>query len=295
MTPRPLPPRRLPPRCRPGGFTLFELVVALAAVAVLAALLLPALGAALGEARSLQCRGNLRQIGLAYRQYLTDSAGLWPPILSTEAPKVQLSRLQEETGLVTAPPRPAPDWGQPGPHWSIVLWPYLGDLRLLTCPADPKADLRGSAVVPAGHEHEAALANAPPESYGLNVILFRTADDLRRQAGCTWGTHGDADYNGLTSFTTQAEQRRQIPLIDSRILFFCGAAGQTVGSQYNIAFRTSGMVERWEWHPWPAHAAYTDAPGRGSNYLFGDGHVEFRDPLPDAWEWGYELTRRGGR
>ncbi len=287
MTPR--PPRR------PSGFTLLELAVTSVILGILMALLLPALGMLIGYARTVQCQKNLGQIGMAYREYLTDSAGLWPPILSTEAPTVALDRLHEDTGLAAAPARPAANWGQPGPHWSIVLWPYLGDLRLLTCPADPKADLRGDAVLSAGQQHQVGLLNAPPESYGLNILLFRTADDLRRQAGCTWGTHGDADYNGLASFTTLAEQRAQIPAIGQRILMFCGTSGQTVGSQYNFTFRTRvpGMVERWEWHPWPASAAFADEPGRGATYLFVDGQVEFRDDLPDPWEWGYDLTHRG--
>jgi prepilin-type processing-associated H-X9-DG protein len=263
----------------------------MAILAVLAALLVPCLQVAVGEARSLSCRSQLHQIGLAYSQYLSDSAGLWPPILTTEAPAALLDQMRIDTGLVPAPARPAANWGQPGPHWSIVLWPYVQNVDLFTCPADPKAGLRGAAVVAAGHEHDIALLDAPPESYALNVILFRTADSMRRQAGCTWGTHGDADYSGLAGYTTVSEQRRQFPVLGGRILFCCGAAGLTVGSQMNVVFRTSGLVERWEWHPLAATAAFADEPGRGSNYLFADGHAEFRDTLPDSWEWGYELTR----
>jgi prepilin-type processing-associated H-X9-DG protein len=281
----------LPPSRR-SGVTLIEVLVIMAIMAVLAGLLAPAVQAAIGAARSLACRSQLRQIGEAYRQYVSDSSGLWPPILSTEAPTALMDSIQQQTGLVPAPARPAVGWGQPGPHWSIVLWPYLEDLAVFTCPADPQAGLRGDAVVAPGHEHEVAFINAPPESYGLNVILFRTIDDWRRLAGCTWGTHGDADYNGLANFTTLAEQRRQIPAIDQRVLFFCGTSGQTVGSQYNVAFRAGkAFVERWEWHGRPAPAAFVDDPGSGSNYLFGDGHVEYRQPLPDPWEWGYDLHR----
>jgi prepilin-type N-terminal cleavage/methylation domain-containing protein/prepilin-type processing-associated H-X9-DG protein len=280
-----------PPRSRHSGFTLVELVVSLTVLAVLAAMLMPAVGAVVGSARSAQCQANLRQIGIAYQQYMTNSKGIWPAILSTEPPRPVLDRLCEETGLSAAPARPAADWGQPGPHWSVVLWPYIQDLRLYTCPADPKAGRRGAAVLGPGQQHQVALLDAPPESYGLNIILFRTADDVRRKAGCSWGTHGDADYSGMTGCTTLSEQRRQFPSLSQRILFFCGTSGQTVGSQYNFTFRTQvpGLVERWEWHPWPASAAYADEPGRGSNYLFADGRVEFRDELPSPWEWGLDL------
>ncbi|MBM4017912.1 MAG: prepilin-type N-terminal cleavage/methylation domain-containing protein [Planctomycetes bacterium] len=282
---RPHAPRR--GGLRPPGFTLIELLVVLAILAVLAALLAAAALEAIGLAWMVRCQGQLRHIGVAYRQYLTDSGGVWPPILTSEAPTALLERIEAESGY--APALRAPARGQPGPHWSIVLWPYLQTFQVCTCPNDPRKGLRGEEVVALQGRGAVALVDAPPESYGLNIILFRTADDMRRRAGCAWGTRGDSDYSGLTSCTTLAEQRRQFPALDSRILMFCGTAGQTVGSQYNIAFRTSGLVERWEWHPRRASAAFADEPGRGANYLFAGGHVEFRDELPGPWEWGYDL------
>jgi len=281
-----------PGRGRPPGFTLIELLFVIAILATLAALLVPAVLGVIGAADSLRCRNHLRQIGAAYRQYLMDSGGVWPPILTSEAPTDLLREIEADTGLRAAPARPAADWGQPGPHWSLVLYPYIGDIRIYTCPADPKADRRGRDVLAPGKEHSVGLLGAPPESYALNVILFRTADDMRRQAGCTWGTKGDADFfNGLQSCTTLAEQKQMIPSLEARILFFCGASGQTVGSQFNVPFRACGLVERWDWHPHRASAAFADEPGCGSNYLFGDGHVEYRDALPGLWEWGYDLGR----
>ena len=289
-TPTPAPCRRSVP-----GMTLIEMLVVLGILAVLAALLYPALWKAIEAANSARCQNQLRQIGIAYRDYVQGSGGLWPPIFSLDPPPADLFKaIEAETGLVMAPARPAANWGQPGPHWSIVLWPYLDSLELYTCQSDPKAGQRGSEVVPAGREHTVALLDAPPESYALNVILFLTADDFRRQAGCTWGTKGEVDFNGLASYTTESEQRRLFPGLANRILFFCGASGQTVGSQFNVPFRSrpglSG-AERWEWHYGRASAAFADEPGCGSNYLYWGGQVEYHDQLPDLWAWGYELTR----
>ena len=62
----------------PRGFTLVELLVVVAVVAILAALLLPALASAKERSKGAACLSNLRQIGLAIRAYADDSSGNIP-------------------------------------------------------------------------------------------------------------------------------------------------------------------------------------------------------------------------
>jgi prepilin-type N-terminal cleavage/methylation domain-containing protein/prepilin-type processing-associated H-X9-DG protein len=57
------------------AFTLLELLVSLAIIAVLAALLLPALARGRGSAQQVRCGSNLRQLGLAAHMYWDDNAG----------------------------------------------------------------------------------------------------------------------------------------------------------------------------------------------------------------------------
>ncbi|NUQ00715.1 MAG: DUF1559 domain-containing protein [Armatimonadetes bacterium] len=156
---------------RRRGFTLIELLVVIAIIAILAAILFPVFAKAREKARQSSCSSNLKQIGLAHQQYISDYDEKF-----VKDPNCWSSDLWATTGH--------------NYYWYDLLVPYVKNQQIWLCPSDS--------------DHDSVTCGGTVQNYKtdytMNQWLQWTANSgvalatIGEPAGCVINTEFDNNY-----------------------------------------------------------------------------------------------------
>ena len=167
------------------GFTLIELLVVIAIIAILAALLLPALAMAREQGKRIRCLSNMRQLGVTWMLYTGDNNdgialnSFVPPGGDPTRPRWVQGYYNHEISPFEAL---KPDL-MLNPKFALFA-PYIKALPIYKCPSDKKTLKQGMQTKPTlrsyGMNAYVGWAEPPSGPVSQNFIIFRKLSEVNR-------------------------------------------------------------------------------------------------------------------
>lgn len=310
------------------GFTLVELLVAIAIIGVLVALLLPAVQAAREAARKTQCSNQLRQIGLATHHYLDVMKVLpagyngvgYPPSPSTHyrwSAFAALTPYLEQSALGNALDFSVPLFGPAAMNFEVFpqnRQAVATPIKVFLCPSDPRKTVT-AARAPGNYMMCTGTGDDGGDLYEATGTFY--ANSWNRLANITDGTSNTVFASETVVGTGEPDAPGPAPR-DPKLAYLavsvthlsdalCAGGGNWRYNR-NYCWADGGVTSGVYNHYYPPNAKTPDCMGRSSpgwkaarsNHpngvmvLLGDSSVRFAVNNVDLVVWRAISTRDGG-